>query len=553
MKILFTLFLCFMFLVVTAQWNNNPAINNLVAKTNGDDQLASAITDGAGGTILFFSRNDDDVFMQKVSATGTLPWSPGNNPTMVCQEINYQGNIVAIPDGTGGAFVAWEDYRHMDVYGEIYMQHISATGAALWEANGRRITISATVDDYFPAVCTDGAGGVIVSWIRDNDLDDIQAFAQRINSTGTTLWATNGVQVCTAPGFRGGNNIVSDGSNGCILFFLDTRNDPNGSDYAYIDSNDITNGDIYAQRISASGSRLWTNNGVAVCTATGNQESFTTGTAIPDGNGGAIFAFDDARNDVPDVDGNPTNYDLYVQKLNSNGVAQWAQNGVPLSNAGGNQYINGVSTDGSGGIAVVFVSNLNNTMYTQRISSAGNPSWAINGLAVSLPGQDSYEAKITEDGSGNFIIAYVDEQTPQLLAQKMNAGGTFLWGAGGVTITNSGNRPGYIQMVSAGSGNAILTWSHGFSFSKLDIYAAKILSNGVLDGSSAASSFVTIANGNWNSPSTWLGGIIPSSDAIVTVKHNVTVTANTTCKSLKVETVSGNVTVKAGVQLTVTN
>jgi len=554
MKIFFTLFLCCKFFFVTAQWNNNPAVNNLIASTPGDDYLTTLISDGAGGSIHFFNIGNDDVYAQKISAMGVLQWGGTTNPVKVCDATNQQEDIVAIPDGSGGAFVAWSDYRHSNDSGEIYIQHISATGLPLWAANGQRITTSLTIDDYGPGLCADGSGGVIVSWSRDNNIDDIQVFAQRINSAGTMQWVSNGVQVCTAPGFRVGNTIVSDGSNGFISIFVDSRNDPNGLDYDYLSGNELTNGDIYAQRINGNGNRLWTNNGVAVCTAGGNQGAFEFNTAIPDGNGGVMFAYDDGRNDVLDINGDPTNNDMYVQKLNNNGVSQWAQNGVPVSNAGGNQFITNVSTDGSGGIVVLFENFPVNTMYAQRVISTGTVAWAVNGIAVTAPGQNSYDAKITADGAGNIIVAYIEDITKQLRAQKLGSTGTFLWGTGGVSISNTGSNQRDVEIVASGNGSAIASWSDSriLVSTNTDVFASKILSTGVLDGI-GTTTFVTAANGNWNSPSTWVGGVVPTINAVVTVKHNVTVTANATCKSLKVETASGRVTVKTGLKLTVTN
>lgn len=64
-------------------------------------------------------------------------------------------------------------------------------------------------------------------------------------------------------------------------------------------------------------------------------------------------------------------------------------------------------------------------------------------------------------------------------------------------------------------------------------------------------SLVSVNNGDWNTSSTWAGGIVPSSNDIVIVRHAVTVQLNTSCYSLKIEGSSGNVTVKTGVQFIV--
>jgi hypothetical protein len=65
--------------------------------------------------------------------------------------------------------------------------------------------------------------------------------------------------------------------------------------------------------------------------------------------------------------------------------------------------------------------------------------------------------------------------------------------------------------------------------------------------------YVTKANGNWNNPATWLGGVVPSAGVDVVVEHVVSVTANASCYSLTIQPSAGNLTVNTGVQLNVTH
>ena len=85
--------------------------------------------------------------------------------------------------------------------------------------------------------------------------------------------STVNVPLCTATGDQTTPQIVSDGAGGAIVTWWDSRK---GTDY-----------DIYAQRISAAGTPLWTAGGVPLCTATGNQ---LVPVIAPDGAGGAVVA-----------------------------------------------------------------------------------------------------------------------------------------------------------------------------------------------------------------------------------------------------------------------
>jgi len=62
--------------------------------------------------------------------------------------------------------------------------------------------------------------------------------------------------------------------------------------------------------------------------------------------------------------------------------------------------------------------------------------------------------------------------------------------------------------------------------------------------------YKTVADGNWNDPSIWVGNVVPPDGADVIVTNNVTVNTNVTCNSLKV-VYPAAVTVLPGFNITV--
>ena len=114
------------------------------------------------------------------------------------------------------------------------------------------------------------------------------------------------VGLCTSAGDQAYPTIVSDGAGGAIVTWQDFRGG---------------NSDIYVQRVNVAGTPQWTVNGVALCTATGNQ----FGPAIAsDGAGGAIVTWQDFRGG---------NYDICAQRVTAAGAPQWTANGVALCTA----------------------------------------------------------------------------------------------------------------------------------------------------------------------------------------------------------------------------
>src|SRR5262249_20606032 len=88
------------------------------------------------------------------------------------------------------------------------------------------------------AIISDGAGGAIISWgdYRNSPTGDI--YAQRLSATGTELWTSGGVAVCTAPATQLSPAIATDGSSGCIIVWQDNRNGAS---------------DVYTQRVRPAG------------------------------------------------------------------------------------------------------------------------------------------------------------------------------------------------------------------------------------------------------------------------------------------------------------
>jgi hypothetical protein len=94
---------------------------------------------------------------------------------------------------------------------------------------------AATSDQDSPTIVNDGSGGEIISWRDDRSGINSDIYAQRINASGAVQWTTNGVAICTATGDQAYPSILSDGTGGAIITWDDHRSG--------------TNYDIYAQRI----------------------------------------------------------------------------------------------------------------------------------------------------------------------------------------------------------------------------------------------------------------------------------------------------------------
>jgi hypothetical protein len=193
------------------------------------------------------------------------------------------------PDGAGGAIIAWIDGRAGGTYSSIYAQRLNSDGIAQWTANG--VPVSTAAETYWPfRMAPDGAGGGIIAYLRHDGVNG-DVYAQRFDSSGNALWGANDVAICTASGGSDYIKLISNYAGGAIIAWVDDR----------------WNQDIYAQRVDAAGSTLWTHDGIVVCTADHDQTFLS---ACGDGAGGAILAWSDRR---------CSNYAIYAQRVAESG------------------------------------------------------------------------------------------------------------------------------------------------------------------------------------------------------------------------------------------
>ena len=210
------------------------------------------------------------------------------NGIPVCSETGDQWAGTMLTGSNGVSLISWWDSRGAN--NDLYAQRVNALGDTLWAANGIPVCTEngeQTVPDAHP----DGFGGMYVTWQDSRGgLDDV--YVQRVDSSGASLWTVNGVAVCTAGDNQQRPFLTSDGAGGTII----TWNDNRGGDL-----------DVYVQRVDPSGIPLWKKDGVAVCTGANNQYHINI---LPDGAGGAILTWMDNRS---------ANFDIYAQRIRESG------------------------------------------------------------------------------------------------------------------------------------------------------------------------------------------------------------------------------------------
>ncbi len=428
--------------------------------------------------------------------------------TPVCVALNNQRDPRIESDGMGGAFIAWKDYR--TGIPDIYVQHIDSNGVIQWTLDGIGACTDAA-DQSTPSLTSDMAGGIIVTWSDWRSAIERDIYAQRIDANGNILWAVDGAPVTTQLEREHNERIVSDGAGGCIIAFekqvgywaiwaqrlnsagvqqwpaggvpvttisSNQRNpklQQDASGGAYITWQDNRNGDydVYAQRLSTSGVRVWGDAALQVTSVLDDQNNPKID---PDYvSGGVYICWADQRS--------TTNNDVYCQRIDSLGNFLWPMNGIGVCVAADDQSaVDLLSNTGINGVIVVWKDNRTGTtdIYAQHLNQTGTSLWGFNGKLVCNSVMPQINPNVAGDSHGGAVIAWQDSSLSSFWnigAQRIDTLGNLMWGGSGVVVSNATGSQIGPKNISDRNGGSIFVWEDertGFR----DIYVHHIGADG---------------------------------------------------------------------------
>jgi hypothetical protein len=173
--------------------------------------------------------------------------------------------------------------------------------------------------------------------------------------------------------------------------------------------------------------------------------------------GGCYIAWFDDRS---------SNYNFYLQKLNSNGVKQFDSLGLLISNhtQSGTLFSYDLITDDNDNAIIVFCDKRAGTQvtpYAYKISPSGLFLWGADGIALS----DStnilqLNPNVTKTSDGNFVFSWSYYTVKSKIAlQKLNTSGVRQWGNAPIKISGSDSEKyDMSNIVASDNGSIILMW-----------------------------------------------------------------------------------------------
>lgn len=314
----------------------------------------------------------------------------------------------------------------------------------------------------------DAAGNVIYTW-SDTRLGDRDVYAQKIGPNGQKLWGEGGILVIGYSGRQEDPSLIPTSDGNYIFIWNDFRDD-------------ITKGDLYAQKLNANGVVQWNPDGVLL--STGDFDSPAVFRIVADIAGGAVIIWDDLRNgDLGDI------YAIRVD-ANGNRPPEWPVNGMEIMVAPAGQRQLTVDTDGAGGAIVGWVDDQStitgSDIYAQRITMDAQLLWGASGLTICQQNGEQSSPKLCPDGSGGVYITWVDKRSDtqgDLYFHHVTSNGTLSFttypqGKPLIVLSGAQIEP---RIVYDGSGKAIIVWMDQRNTPLVnDIYTQKVDASGQL-------------------------------------------------------------------------
>ena len=298
-------------------------------------QCLGCAPDGSGGCFVSWTdwNTSVGVLVQRVAADGSTIWPQPVSLANVQDQVQIQGTV---SDSDGTAFVLWTAYAYASHTTSLHLAKILSNSAV--PQNGR--VCDAQVSVYGLGLAADGEGGAFIVWTdyrAGGNSSHGQIFAQHFTPDGLEAWGHNGVAVIEDT--VAANCAMTLNSSGNLFVSWGEEHSSGGS-LAW---------DLYVQKMSPLGQRMWADDGVVV--SNGPEDQYDD-VLLPDANNGVFLVWEDGS-DTPscriaathlDANGNPTG-DNYWEP---------SRGGSLIDPTADQQRTPSIASDGAGGFVAFF-------------------------------------------------------------------------------------------------------------------------------------------------------------------------------------------------------
>lgn len=360
-----------------------------------------------------------------------------------------------LPTADGGCWISWFD----DSTGgySVRIQRLDSVGNRMLGAHGVLVAqrYFSSTQDY--GLSVDANGDALLAFhISDTSGNNIKIEAQKIAPDGTLMWGASGIQFGNTADFLADPKITATSDGDIVVGWTD-------------------NSDMEFVRLDSDGNPLW-NPAVQISDPGG--ASLTVSDLHGADSGSAIVSYVSSK-------GFSSPSHLLAQKLNASGVSAWTAavyDGGSLQFGNFPTFI----PDGSGGAVFAWYENTKLQSHVQHLSAGGLEMFPHNGVLVAnVPGDIQVEPSAAYNAAtqDTFVFWTETDAATQgnvgVSGQEVDASGSLVWGTSGKSIVPKTTNASYLTDTVATSDNgAIVFYSGGVGFGQDQVHAARLDTHG---------------------------------------------------------------------------
>jgi len=380
-----------------AQWSSDPSKNLALADNNdGADQVQPKVKPlpDHGWYVSWFDADPNspppvgyDVFLQRLGPNGVEKFKHGGSKVADLSNSSTEDYGLDI-DTAGNALLAFLDTREGGPnHQQVTAAKMSPAGKALWGRRGVQLTSGTVHSNASPKIAGTSDGDVVVAWTSDSN-----TVLQKLDANGKALWG-KGVVLSES----GSNYWLADlhaADNGSVIVSW-VRNQGFG-----------TNSQLRANKVSAAGTLLWGKKNVTIFD-TGSLQFGNFPYFVPDGNGGAVFAW---------YTSSPT-LQCFAQHILADGGEAFPHNGSPASTNTANVRVDPAASYRAATDEVFLVwteedaNQTVNGIYAQKFGPTGSRRWEQTGLVIVPLGADSQILSSNVQIGTGALMFWIDMQS----------------------------------------------------------------------------------------------------------------------------------------------
>lgn len=370
-----------------------------------------AVVDGEGGVYVAWEESESvatdvdeaafDIYAQHLSRGGDVYWEAGGIPVGKAPQTQRLGDIIALPEGLA---IAWEDWnrRANNVLFQVFNFKSGKPATNNPGEPAKALTVRRTARPRMEWRHSTSESSVFLVWEEYTISGDRDLYGQLFSARADRIWGRNGKPIATGDGDQFNHEIIDTGDGELLVVWQTSK------------QGQI---DLRAQRFSKSGNRVWGNAGEAVIEAPGDQVSPRLAS---DFNEGFYCIWEDTRAGEPD---------LYAQHLSRSGKQRWPDAGVAVSVAGNAQnHVSIVSHEGTGFFAAWVDGRAGNPDIFAQIVSRGGELLNVKPQIISQSPESAVAGQRFEytvevlDYDRDFPMTFVLLEAPEWLEIQQTGG-----------------------------------------------------------------------------------------------------------------------------------